>query len=138
MLYGPSSMLRNYQWEGKVISSLKTKLLDRRDVEQGTPIGYGSQPCPGPGVIGYLPLGYGDGILGCYSGFEHSSQGKFVGRINMDLSAVLWQNSADVHDSFALWDSAQLSIHSISKHTKLSPYQIFTAISSRVPRRYYS
>jgi len=152
MLYGPKSVgsfkHKNFSlWEGKSISKLKTKIIRVEAVNKGAPIGYGAHVCHGNGVIAFLPLGYGDGILTYYTGsiLKHLGlTGKILGRINMDLMAVFFegesldQTAIKVGQDFLIWDTNQDDVVDLASQSKSIPYQVFTAISSRVPRHYIS
>ncbi len=152
MMYGPRSVgsIKDKSlrfWDGKAISKLKTKILKIEEVKRGTPIGYGAHVCHANGVIAYLPLGYGDGILTYYSGAELHHKGltgKIIGRVNMDITAVLFENekisntSLKAEDDFYIWNINKDDVVDFAGQTKSIPYQIFTAITSRVPRRYIS
>lgn len=143
MLYGPQSV-EGSSWNAKIISSLKSRIIQLRTVRRGTPIGYGGHICHADGEVAYLPLGYGDGFLTQYSGLELSIdqyKAKVLGRVNMDLTQLFFEESPQYLKAgleIKLWDETQGSIDRIAKHAKTIPYQIFTSISSRVSRRYYS
>lgn len=101
MLYGPSSLLEQYSekscWDGKIISSLETYILDSFSVERGQPIGYGATPCPSNGVVSILAMGYGDGFSTHYVGAEvaHGGlSGKVFGRVNMDMLQVFFKDAS--------------------------------------------
>ncbi len=141
MLYGPHCGLKERKWQGKPISTLSTKILKQFPVKKGTPIGYGGHVIGKDGHIIYLPLGYGDGILTYYSGqafYQNGEKAQFIGRINMDVSAIFFENlptglasGKEIH----LWDKDK-DIPELAAQFKTSSYQLFTALTNRVPRRY--
>jgi alanine racemase len=147
MLYGARSVgsLKNDEimWDGKIISSLNTKVISIEAVNKGTPIGYGGHTCHADGIIAFLPLGYGDGILTYYSGaniYHNGAIGKIIGRVNMDITAVHFSkedaNKIKVGDKVEFWNHTQNSVVEFATQTNSIPYQMFTSITSRVPRRY--
>lgn len=143
MLYGPSSTISSFsQWQGKTISSFKTKIMKVIEVKKGMPIGYGGHVCGKDGYVAYVPVGYGDGILTYYSGLKHKYLGEdyqILGRINMDLTAIFFENRPPElkrGSEFFFWDSTNNNIAEFSAQLKTIPYQLFTGITSRVPRRY--
>ncbi len=145
MLYGPSSMIgKNTSWQGKLISKLKTEVISIDEVRKGMPIGYGGHVCHADGHIVNLPLGYGDGILTSYSGLKFSYQGEvaqIMGRVNMDLVSIFFEKlppGLTIGDDFYIWGEDYLSVSDLACRVKAIPYQIFTTISARVPRRYLS
>lgn len=147
MLYGPRSV-GSYKkedglWSGKVISSLKTEIFHTETIKKGTPVGYGGHTCNADGIIAYIPIGYGDGILTYYSGVKVSHNGaigKIIGRVNMDMTGIHFNNS-DAHKikvggEVEIWNHSEDSIVEFSNQVKSIPYQVFTSITQRVPKRY--
>lgn len=146
MLYGPASVADKdgkTLWRGKNISSLKTNVIKVFPVKKGTPIGYGAHVCHQDGVIVYAPVGYGDGILTSYSKASFMVEGfetRVLGRVNMDLTALWFGEEAagkfKAGQSLRLWDHDADSVRKLAHSAKTIPYQIFTAVSSRIPRSY--
>lgn len=143
MLYGPNPVMGTQgSWKGKILSDLKTYILKIEPVQKGTPVGYGSHPVSESGFLVYLPLGYGDGILTYYSGQEFQLYGattKFIGRINMDISVLFFKelpSGFEKDKEIILWGQDENNITEFSSRVKTHQYQIFTAITNRVPRRY--
>jgi alanine racemase len=148
MLYGPASVggYKNEKrlWQGRIISSLKTRVLATKKVKKGDPIGYGGHVVHKDGIILIIPLGYADGILTYYSGYKFSFKeytAKLLGRINMDLSFIhidcINPELISRNDEILLWNDDQDKMLDFCTQTKTIPYQVFTAITSRVPRLYY-
>lgn len=143
MLYGPRSV-KEACWEGKIISSLKSKVIQLREIQKGTPVGYGGHISHATGIVAYLPVGYGDGFLTHYSGLDlpvGKNRGRILGRVNMDLTQLFFEDppvNLTQGSQVSLWDETQSSIERICKHAKTIPYQIFTSITGRVSRRYYT
>jgi alanine racemase len=144
MLYGPQSTLsQDRVWNGEVISRLESQILTKTKIKKGTPIGYGANPCPASGTLLVLPIGYGDGIMTYYSGAEvrvGKYFGKIVGRVNMDLTYVLIPDidpNEILDQSFcSFWGHEAAEIEQLAYKMKTIPYQLFCAISSRIPRVY--
>src|SRR5690606_4418759 len=93
MLYGPQSYPNpSLEEKTKLISSLRSYILKKRFFKKGEPIGYGRSICPHDGVVLYLALGYGDGLLIYMSGLKFKISGVeslMLGRVNMDVSTFL-------------------------------------------------
>lgn len=140
MLYGPES---TGNWNGQIISRLQTHVMKTMFVKKGMPIGYGNHVVHEDGLLAYLPLGYGDGILTAYTKMRVQIAGepaRLIGRVNMDLSAFLFRTSAARSikrgKEVSLWGHDPRHLCQICDQTKTIPYQVFTSISGRVPRRY--
>ena len=144
MLYGPYSCFKNRAWYGETISDLRTKIIRIEKVKRGQPIGYGSFVCHDNGYLIYLPLGYGDGILTYYSGkdfYIDETKVRIMGRVNMDLTLLFCKELPDnwcVGKELHWWDSGKNDISKFAEAVKTHQYQIFTAITDRVPRRYHN
>ncbi|MDA9793199.1 alanine racemase, partial [Bacteriovoracaceae bacterium] len=144
MLYGPqSTMSKERLWHSLNISSLESAYIKKSYVKKGTPIGYGATPVHCAGTLLVLPIGYGDGFLNFYSGaavnYKHFT-GRVVGRVNMDLTFVLFEDVAIEEfselDLINFWDHDPKKIENLSMQLKTIPYQLFCGISSRIPRIY--
>lgn len=147
MMYGPSSLLREHQqlgkFKGKTVSRLETYIIRTFEIKAGTPIGYGSTPCPYDGVLAILAIGYGDGFSTRYGGvhLHHKGfTGEVVGRVNMDMIQVLFPVQAKEHilanDIFTIWGEQEGDLLRFSEETKTIPYELFCSLVSRVPRVY--
>ncbi len=143
LLYGAQSSFTNKQLMPlKVISDLETKIIKSRPVYKGMSYGYGNTIIGKAGSMHIIPLGYGDGISTFYKGLEiniDQFKAKFIGRINMDLSAVFIEGEQDLdlkNKSILIWNDQVSRINKLSKHLKTHPYEIFCMLSSRLPRVY--
>lgn len=145
LLYGPSSLAPNIrsqsQWNGKVISSLKTYILHSFEVKKGDPLSYGSTPAPEDGVVAILAVGYGDGVSTAYQGTKlhyKGKVGKVCGRVCMDMTTVLFPvgTELDQGDEFLIWSHEQEDIESISRQTKTLAYELVIQLTPRVSRIY--
>jgi alanine racemase len=90
----------------------------------------------------YLPVGYGDGILTYYSGRDFDFRGvktQILGRVNMDMVAVFFEKLPAgfcESDRFVFWDESENSVRNLADSFRTTIYQVFTAITPRVSRRY--
>lgn len=146
MLYGPPSAIGNIgNWNGECISNFQTKILKTMPITKGAPIGYGGHVCGDGGVLAYLPVGYGDGVLTSMTGSEITHKGhvgKIIGRINMDLTCVYFKIGAEkdliVGDKFSIWTHDANDVSKLAHQSKTIPYQLFCGVTSRVNREFYS
>jgi len=147
MLYGPSSLIKRYRsrsnWQGRTVSSLMTRILQTFPIKKGTPIGYGASPCPSEGLLAILALGYGDGFSTHFEGahlFHKGYKGKIVGRVNMDMTHVLFPLEAEKDirpgDQVEIWGHDKEGILRFAEETGTIPYEIFCQLTPRVPRSY--
>jgi alanine racemase len=147
MMYGPRSV-GSFRpgdgiWKGESICRLKSTIISMNPIKKGAPVGYGGHVCHKDGLLVNLPIGYGDGFLTYYSGLKlkhRSHEYQVLGRVNMDLISLLFESTAaadlKVGDEIVFWDHDQQSIVDFSNQAKTIPYQVYTAITSRVPREY--
>ena len=125
------------------VSSLKTTILQIQNVAEGESIGYSRKSfVKRDSHIAILPIGYADGLN------RHLSNGigevvirnkryPIIGNICMDLCMVDVTNS-DVQegDSVEIFGN-EISVNEIANKLDTIPYEILTAVSSRVKRIYY-
>ena len=149
MLYGPCSLTDPQPlWNGEQVSTLHTKVLRVMNIRCGECVGYGVNPVREDCVVVLLPVGYADGFLRYYSGLRVDVcglAGSVHGLVNMDLTAVTLYPSSlgmsvdEIRSVVALdapvtiWDS---NLAAIADVVKTNPYQLMTALSIRIPRRY--
>src|SRR5690606_39351161 len=64
MMYAPSSLIPGLKsrWQGRVISSLRVRVLQSLEMRKGDPIGYGASPLGKDGRLIIAAIGYGDGF----------------------------------------------------------------------------
>ncbi len=120
------------------VMTLQTRLMAVRRVQQGSTIGYGASfTCLEPMPIGVIALGYGDGYpRTARDGTPVLINGvrcPLIGRISMDMMTVDLRNfpTAKVNDPVVLWGDG-LPLEEIALCTQQSPYDIVTAVQSRV------
>jgi alanine racemase len=147
MMYGPTSMIPKYRekslWDGKLISSLETSIINSFNIEKGSPIGYGATPCPGKGAVAIIALGYGDGFSTRYQGVKllhKGMEGQIAGRVNMDMAQVFFEgqdaSSFNIGDQFVVWDHSSENFMRICDQSRTIPYEVFIHITNRVPKEY--
>lgn len=148
LMYGISALNADARkkigkWPGKNVSSLETNIIDLYQIKKGASVGYGATSSPNGGTLVYIALGYGDGFLNLYNKMKlkcNGVEGKIVGRISMDVSAVLFSKQAEkllkVGDRVVLWDHSAESLLRMAEIHKTIPYEILCNISDRVPRVY--
>ena len=143
-LYGVPTLGKGYDDKLRPVSALHSVIIQIRDWEPGTTVGYGRH-----GVlrrqsrIATIPIGYADGFnrhLGCGKGevWINGKRVPTVGNICMDLFM------ADVTDvDCAVGDKVEIfgehiSAQEIADRLDTIPYEVLTSVSSRVKRIYYS
>ncbi|MCL2596208.1 MAG: bifunctional UDP-N-acetylmuramoyl-tripeptide:D-alanyl-D-alanine ligase/alanine racemase [Paludibacter sp.] len=139
-LYGVSA-LQNEKLS--TVCTLKTIVLQVRDVKAGETVGYGrSGLITNDSRIAILPIGYADGYdrrLGNGIGevFINGKRAKTVGNICMDLTMVdvtyINVNQGDTVEIFG----ENITISEVAQKAGTIPYEIFTGISRRVKRVYF-
>ena len=142
-LYGGNGSLDRSNNYDHVIS-LKAKIIQKRTINKGETIGYGSTyKAKKRMVIGTIPIGYGDGFNRLFSNqiefFYKNRKVKIVGRVSMDLITVdltkFRKNSISKKDYIELINSRN-NIDYLSKIIKTIPYEILTSLGNRYQRRY--
>ncbi|OIQ19135.1 MAG: alanine racemase [Bacteriovorax sp. MedPE-SWde] len=147
MMFGPTSLIPKYRekskWDGKLISSLETVIINSFDIQKGTPIGYGATPCPGNGAIAIIALGYGDGFSTRYQGVKllhDGMEGQIAGRVNMDMAQVFFEKQKaeqlNIGDKFVVWDHSSENFMRICDQSRTIPYEVFIHVTQRVPKVY--
>ncbi len=147
MLYGPSALapeIRADRWQGKMLSCLKTEILDIYPVSESSPVGYSGTLTDKEGTLVILPLGYGDGWKNTYSNssvFCEGFEGKVFGRVSMDMTHVLFPSAAQKTlkkgQELELWGACQETFLTLAQQVKTIPYEILCGLSPRLPRIYY-
>lgn len=146
MLYGPSSLIPGLKsrWNGRVISSLKVRILHSQEMKKGDPIGYGASPLGKDGRLLIAAIGYGDGFNNRYqkSKFEViTPKGDrvpvdVVGRVNMDMVQLLAppESKIDSGDELIFWNDDPRTLDLLCQSSQTIPYEVFCQLSGRVPR----
>lgn len=135
------------------VMSVRTQIVALRTLVKGEAVGYGATYCaPGTVQIATVPLGYADGLCGAQSGRgELLLRGRrvpIVGAISMDMTTLNVSGVAGVQvgdEVVYLGEAANRTDHchrermgadDIAESAGTIPWEVLTAISRRVPRRY--
>ena len=140
-LYGVSPFVnRSAQELGlKPVMTLQTRLIAVRVVNSGSTIGYGARyVCSGGSrLIGVIAVGYGDGYpRSARDGtpvLVNGQRCQIVGRVSMDMITIDLTacSEAKVGDQVILWGEG-LPLEEVARHTDCIPYEMLTAVQSRV------
>lgn len=125
------------------VSSLKTTILQIRDVAEGDTVGYSRRGhVTRPSRIAALPIGYADGLnrhLGnghCYC-LVNGQKAYYVGNICMDVCMI---DVTDIDcregDTVEIFGD-NLPVTVLSDVLETIPYEVLTGISTRVKRVYF-
>lgn len=122
--------------------TLKARVAFVKEIPRGTSIGYGREfIAERDSVIATLPIGYADGYIRAYKGFNVEIKGQkapIVGRVCMDqvMIDVTDIDGVKVGNIATLWGSPSLTIDDAARHLNTINYEITCLVSSRVPRVY--
>ena len=125
------------------VSSLKTVILQIREVPSGDTIGYSRKTkLTRDSKIAVLPIGYADGINrhlgnGCGKVWINGSLCPIVGNICMDVCMVDVTDSNAKEGDTAILFGKEYPVEAIAEILQTIPYEILTSISPRVKRIYY-
>jgi len=126
------------------VVSLKAKIIQKRIINKGETIGYGSTfKAKKRMLIGTIPIGYGDGFNRLFSNqlelYYKNKKVRIVGRVSMDLITLdltkFINNKISEKDYIELINSKN-NIDYLSKIIKTIPYEILTSLGNRYQRRY--
>jgi len=139
-LYGVSPL---QQTKLRNVSTLRTTILQIRDVPSGDSIGYNRKTfVTRDSRIAILPIGYADGLdrhfgNGFGEVFLHGKRCPIVGNICMDTCMIdITDANANEGDSVIIFGQ-ELPTKELSDKLGTIPYEILTSISPRVKRVYY-
>ena len=134
--YGNEDQLKN-------VSTLKTTILQIRNVPAGDSVGYSRRTVLGrDSVIGAIPIGYADGLnrhLGNRNGYciVNGKKAPYVGNICMDVAMIdLTDIPCSEGDSVEIF-GPDLTVSELAKKLDTIPYEILTAVSNRVKKIYF-
>ena len=124
------------------VATLKTTILQIRDVPAGDSIGYSRKTTlERPSRIAAIPIGYADGLnrrLGnrhCYC-LVNGKRAEYVGNICMDVCMIdVTDIECKVGDHVLIFGN-DLPITVLSDAIETIPYEVLTGISTRVQRVY--
>ena len=125
------------------VSSLKTTILQIRNVAAGESIGYGRHTfLERDSRIAAIPIGYADGLnrhLGNRKGYciVNGKKADYVGNICMDIAMIdVTDIDCSEGDSVEIFGK-QLPVEAISSRLDTITYEILTGVSNRVKRIYF-
>lgn len=125
------------------VSTLKTTILQIRDVPAGETVGYSRRgTLTRHSRIADLPIGYADG-LNRRLGNGHSyclvngQRAPFIGNICMDVSMIDVTDIDCKEGDKAIIFGDELPITQLANILETIPYEVMTSISGRVKRVYY-
>ena len=145
LLYGASvldkPLRKNAAVKPQLVSSMRTSVIDSFEVRKGTEVGYGNIEVTSDGLIVVVGVGYGDGLPTRYSGARVLSEkylGHVFGRINMDLTSILFPGDAKFQKGteIELWGDNSISLTDLSDEIGLIPYEILCNVGQRINKEY--
>ena len=143
-LYGVPTLGAGYDDKLRPVSSLHSVIIQLRDWEPGTTVGYGRHGLlKRPSRIATIPIGYADGFnrhLGRGRGevWINGKRVPTVGNICMDLfMADVTDVDCKVGDKVEIFGE-HITAQEVADHLDTIPYEVLTSVSSRVKRVYFS
>lgn len=125
------------------VSSLKTTILQLRNVKAGDSIGYSRRTIlDRDSLIAAIPIGYADGLnrhLGNRKGYclVNGKKAEYVGNICMDVCMIdVTGIDCKEGDSVEIFGD-NLPVTALSERLDTIPYEVLTGISNRVKRIYF-
>lgn len=125
------------------VSSLKTTILQKRNVKAGETVGYSRKgKMERDSVIAAIPIGYADGLnrhLGNRHGYclVNGKKAEYVGNICMDVALIdVTDIACQEGDSVEIFGD-HLPVTVLSDVLDTIPYEVLTGISNRVRRVYF-
>jgi alanine racemase len=136
--------------EPRPVAALRTRVVAVRTVEAGGTVSYGATwQAKSPATIATLGIGYADGFFRATREVrgEKSSpprvvelrgrEAPVVGRVTMDLTMIAVEGPVEIGDVVTVYGgSVSLDRQALSMGT--ISYELLTALSPRIPRRYGS
>ena len=124
----------------KTEKTLKTKIIQIRQINAGCGIGYGANYITKKkSLIATLAIGYADGLPRNYKGYilYKNKKAPFVGNISMDLSCIdiTAMTNIKVNDWIEIFGN-NLSLLDFAKFSNTITYEISSKIGTRVKRIY--
>ena len=144
-LYGvdPYSSLLSHHSSLKCVSTLKTTILQIREVPAGESVGYSRRTMlERDSRIAAIPIGYADGLnrrLGNRRGYclVNGQKAEYVGNICMDVALVdVTDVPCQEGDSVEIF-GRNLPVSVLSDILDTIPYEVLTGVSNRVKRIYF-
>lgn len=142
-LYGVCADEKTQQ-QLKIVSTLKTKISHLIKVKKGDTIGYNRKGiADADKIIATIPMGYADGFNrllsnGKWEVIVNNQKAPIIGNISMDMSMIDVTNIAcNLGDEVIVFGKKN-TISDMATRIKTIPYELFTIISPRVKRVFYS
>ncbi len=129
------------------VLSWRSEVIYFKVVEAGNPVSYGSTWAPEASTrVVTLPVGYADGYRRALSNkaqvIINDQLHDVVGRVCMDQTMVdIKDSSAYNGDEVTLIgssDAHQITVEDLAQWSETIPYEVLTAITARVPRRWHT
>ena len=144
-LYGGNCQIKESKHYKNVVS-LKSKLIQTREINKGDTVGYGATfKAKKKMKVGTFAIGYGDGFSRLFSNnckiYLNNKRINLIGRVSMDLVTV------DLTDFKTLKQIANKEfefignknpINTVCESINTIPYEILTNLGKRYQRRYIS
>ncbi|HYJ81308.1 MAG TPA: alanine racemase [Allosphingosinicella sp.] len=116
---------------------IEAQIVQRRRVEAGGAVGYNATwTADGPAELAILNIGYADGYL---RGFSGTGRGRLergyapvVGRVSMDLTALLVDEAPELREGD--WVELDYALPAASAQSGLSQYELLTILGGRHAR----
>ena len=142
----PSEEVDKQHIDLKPVMSLKSRVIQVKEVGSGFAVSYGSTyVTPGPTRIATIPIGYADGYDRTLSSSGHmlvrGVRAPIIGRVCMDLTMIDVGHVPDVRleDEVVVLGSQgneTISADEIAKRIGTINYEIVSSLTSRVPKVY--
>lgn len=123
------------------ITTLKTKIVFLKEVEENSPISYNQTYISDKKrMIATIPIGYADGLKRSLSNkgevLVNNKRCKILGNICMD-SCMIDVTGLDVKlgDTVYIWDNKEITLEEISEQANTINYEFLATISKRVTRK---
>lgn len=147
ILYGPISLMRTKTpFIPQQIVSLKTKVVQLKNIEKGQSVGYGRAFfAPGDMTIAVIPVGYADGFRRAPQTYgEVLVKGErcpLVGRVSMDQATIDVTHVSDVvvGDEVVIigkQKNQEISVINVADRLGTISYEVLTSFTERVGREY--
>ena len=144
-LYGGKCQIKEKKLYKNVVS-LKSKLIQTREINKGDTVGYGATfKAKKKMKVGTFAIGYGDGFSRLFSNnckiYLDNKKIDLIGRVSMDLVTVdltNFINMKQISSKEFEFIGNKNSINTICESINTIPYEILTNLGKRYQRRYIS
>ena len=144
-LYGGNCQIRERKHYKNVVS-LKSKLIQTREINKGDTVGYGATfKARKKMKVGTFAIGYGDGFSRLFSNnckiYFNNKRINLIGRVSMDLVTVdltNFINLEQIANKEFEFIGNKSPINAVCESINTIPYEILTNLGKRYQRRYIS